>query len=98
PEVSVVDLSLDGALIEHADLLRAGTLASVTLWLPGREVTFQCRVIRSLIHREEVSPTGAREVIYHTGLKFLDVSEIARRVLEECLASGGRGGADPDPA
>ncbi|MFQ5839681.1 MAG: PilZ domain-containing protein [Candidatus Methylomirabilales bacterium] len=97
-DLSVVDLSLSGALVEHPDSVRPGTISSLTLLLPGKALTLTCRVIRSQVNRHEVSPTGAREPIYRTGVKFVEVHEAFRPRLEAYLASLKRKGSGPEAA
>jgi len=74
-----------GALIEHSNLVRLGTLSFLTLSIDGQEVSLRCRAVRSAIYRYELRPTGEREHVYRTGLEFSAVSEDARRLLDESL-------------
>lgn len=84
-KVSLLDLSLGGTLIEHSNLLFAGTLAFLTLSLPGQDVSLPCRVVRSMIHRSEAYPTGEQSRTYRTGLKFLGLSEESQRLLTQYI-------------
>ena len=84
-EVSILDISLGGALIEHSNLVRPGTLSFLTLLLRGREVSLRYRVVRSGIYRYETWPTGEQEHLYRTGVEFLAVSEDSRRVLDKYI-------------
>lgn len=84
-EASILDMSPGGALIEHSNLVRPGTLSFLTLSIDGQEVSLRCHIVRSAIYRYEVLPTGEREHVYRTGLEFSAVSEDARRLLDESL-------------
>ncbi|MBW8056313.1 MAG: PilZ domain-containing protein [Nitrospira sp.] len=73
-EVSVLNLSLGGALIEHAEVIRPDTILELVLTLAGRETRLRFRVVWSAIHRAEVQPDGEQELIFRTGLDFLGSS------------------------
>ncbi|MFQ5988557.1 MAG: PilZ domain-containing protein [Candidatus Methylomirabilales bacterium] len=87
PNVSVMNFSTNGALIEHSHLVRPGSLCFLTLSVPHEEFTLKCRVVRSRLHLSEVRTDGERDVIYRTGVEFLDTSEAARRLLKEYIES-----------
>ncbi len=78
-EVSVVDISLGGALIEHSYIIRPGTMTILILLLRGEKVSVDCRVIRTVVYRYETWPGGERDCVYRTGLELVDVSEDSRR-------------------
>jgi hypothetical protein len=84
---ALIDVGLEGAQIEHTDSTWPGTLAFLTVGLRGRELTLKCRVVHSALDRYEVSPTGKRTPLYRTGLEFLPISEEARRLLIDYIAS-----------
>jgi c-di-GMP-binding flagellar brake protein YcgR len=89
-EASILDMSLGGALIEHSNLVRPGTLAFLTLSVDGQEVSLRCRVLRSAIYRYEVRSTGEREHVYRSGLEFSKLSEEAQQLLDESIESFAR--------
>ena len=82
PRVSVVDLSLGGTLIEHATELDPGIISLLNLLFPGHEATQKCRVVRSDPHRLETLPIGTQDLVYRTGLEFLELSEESRRLID----------------
>lgn len=84
-ESSVLNISLGGALLEHAYIVRPGTISSLVLNVSGRAIELDCRIVRSSVHRLVVQPNGEGEVIYHTGLEFLDSSEDAHQILSNFL-------------
>ncbi len=89
--VSLVDISMGGALIEHSTEVGPGTLAFLTLvihMVHGWEAGLMCRVVRSVVDRYDVEPTGKRDLVYRTGLKFLAPSEVSRRVIVGYIADG----------
>ena len=73
-EVSVLNLSALGALIEHAEVIRPDTTLELVLTLARRETRLRCRVIWSAIHRAQVQPDGEQTLIFMTGLDFLGSS------------------------
>lgn len=68
---SVLNLSVGGALIEHAKIVRPGTILSLVLNLRRRETPVRCRVVWSAAHRTERQPNGEEELIYRTGVEFV---------------------------
>ncbi len=86
-EATLINMSLGGALIEHMHLVRPGTISSLTLLMLGREVTLNCRVVRSLVDRTEVQADGEHELVYRTGLEFLALSEDSLWLIYEFIDS-----------
>lgn len=91
---SLINISLGGALVEHPDIVRPGTISYMDITLLGREVKVRCRVTRSVVHRTEVLESGERGLIYHTGLEFFDppteVLDLILQYIESLQAEGHR--------
>lgn len=83
----VLNLSIGGSLIEHAHVVRPGTLSSLDLDLFGKRLRLKCRVARSVVHGSTVLPTGERELVYRTGLEFLELSEATRQMIGRYIQS-----------
>lgn len=83
----LLDISLGGALVEHSEPVRPGTLSSLDLDLQGMRVRLRCRVVRSRVSRPEMQPDGERALIYHTGLEFIDPSDETRQALNDFIQS-----------
>ncbi|MCI0483537.1 MAG: PilZ domain-containing protein [candidate division NC10 bacterium] len=83
----VVNISIGGSLIEHAHVVRPGTLSSLDLDVLGKRLRLKCRVARSVVHGSQVLPTGERELIYRTGLEFLDMSDAMRQMIGRYIQS-----------
>ncbi|MEE9125323.1 MAG: PilZ domain-containing protein [candidate division NC10 bacterium] len=94
-DASLVDISLGGAMIEHAHIVRPGTLSYLTLDLQGREVNLRCRVIRSVVHRHEVDPEGEQILVYRTGIEYVDLSDETQQRLHEYIMAGLEGSTPP---
>ena len=83
----LLNISLGGALIEHANVVRPGTPTSVELDLQGKRIRLRCRVARSVGNRIEVQPDGEQEMIYHTGLQFVEPSDETLQVIGDYIHS-----------
>lgn len=94
-EASLVDISLGGALVEHAHIVRPGTISYLVLTLKGGEVSVSCRVVRSVVHRPEVDPEGERVLIYRTGLEYIDLSDETLGLLNDYIVTGWEGSRGP---
>ncbi len=86
-EAFLQNISLKGALVEHARAVPRGIRSYLILNLHGNEVSLRCRVVRSVVHRRELLPTGKRESKYHTGLEFIEPSDETRQVVSEYIQS-----------
>jgi hypothetical protein len=86
-DAQILDISPGGSLIEHSQVVRPGTLSSLDLELLGKRMSLRCRVARSVVHRSEIQPDGDKELIYHTGLEFLDRSDETRRMIIDYIQS-----------
>ncbi len=83
----LINISISGALIEHSDLVRPGTLSVLTFFVQEQKVSLMCRVARSAVQRTEVRTEGERELIFRTGLEFLDAPEDSLRLIAEYVDS-----------
>ena len=86
-DASLVNISLGGALVEHIQVVRPGTVSLLDLVLQGKRVSVTCRVVRSVVNRVEVQPDGQRVLVYHTGLEFIDASEEMRQAISYYIQS-----------
>jgi hypothetical protein len=83
----LLNISLGGALIEHVGVVRPGTPSSLELDLHGKRIRLRCRVARSVGNRIEVQPDGEQELIYHTGLQFVEPSDETLQVIGDYIQS-----------
>jgi hypothetical protein len=101
-DVSILDISLGGMLIEHAPVVQPGIICDLVTTLLGHEMRLRCRVARSAVHRVEVNPGGKRKLIYRTGLEFLEHTDETRQVIRHYIKSvieeeNGGSASEPDP-
>ncbi len=86
-DASLINISVSGALIEHSDLVRPGTLSVLTFVVRGQEVGVRCRVVRSLVDRTEVQADGEHELVYRSALEFQALSEDSLWLIDEFIDS-----------
>jgi hypothetical protein len=71
----LLNISLGGALIEHAGVVRPGSPSSLELDLHGKRIRLRCRVARSVGNRN------------HTGLQFVEPSDETLQVIGDYIQS-----------
>jgi len=69
--VQILDITLYGALIEHTEVIRPGSILNLECTLAQRQIKLRCYVVQSLIHRRERQSDGEEALLYHTQLEFL---------------------------
>ena len=89
-DVFLLDISENGALIEHAHPVRDGTVLFLTLPSEEHQAPLKCRVVRSLEHHFEVLPSGKCGHVYRSGLEFLAPSEKSQQLINEYILAGIR--------
>lgn len=84
-EADLLDLSLEGALVEHQDMLHLGSPCLLQLKIAGEALNIRCHVVHSRVSRRELG--GA--LYYQTGLEFLDLPSQAEQTLGALIRSYG---------
>lgn len=84
-EADMLDLSLEGALVEHQDMLHLGSPCFLQLGIAGETLNIRCHVVHSRVSRKELG--GA--LYYQTGLEFLDLPPQAEQTLGALIRSYG---------
>lgn len=79
--IEIVDLSLDGAQVEHRGPALPGNTHPLTLELAGERFLLAAEVMWSQASRTAPDPSGARVLLYRTGLRFHRLSEDAEAFL-----------------
>lgn len=96
-EVRLVDLSITGARIEHGEILRPGSRCTFHLPPAVGSGVLSARVVHSRVVGATPMPDGDRQLLYQSGLAFLNVSPNQRAALEEIMKritpAGGIGDA-----
>ena len=84
-EADVLDLSLEGVLVEHQDMLPLGSPCFLQLGIAGETLTIRCHVVHSRVSRRELGGT----LYYQTGLEFLDLPPESEQSLGALIRSYG---------
>ena len=84
-EADVLDLSLEGALVEHQDMLPLGSPCYLQLGIAGEQLTIRCHVVHSRVSRRELEGT----LYFQSGLEFLDLPPDAEQTLGALIRSYG---------
>ncbi len=83
--VRLVDLSLQGARIEHVHPLNPGLLCFIDLPSGLGRGTFTGRVVWTALHRDEQTLEGERQRYYRTGVTWTDLTPEQQGVLTIAL-------------
>ncbi len=85
-EVRVLNLSSDGAMIEHSERLFPGRTCTLFLQLPGNQVRLETQVVWSQVTRiqRDAPPEGGLR--FRSGLHFGNLPEAAEAQLRDYLA------------
>jgi hypothetical protein len=84
-KVSLVNLSLGGAMIEHPGVVDPESMSFLSLELQQQTFSLRCRIVWSKVERHEVDPEGKAANIFRTGLEFLDPPEEVQGVIDEYI-------------
>ncbi|HET7854568.1 MAG TPA: PilZ domain-containing protein [Candidatus Methylomirabilis sp.] len=84
-EADVLDLSVEGALVEHQGMLPLGTPCFLQLEIDDQPMAVQCRVVHSRVSRKG----GGGILYYQTGLQFRHLSREAEQALGALIRSYG---------
>jgi hypothetical protein len=84
-DADILDLSIEGALVEHQDMLPLGSPCFLQLGIAGETLNIRAHVVHSRVSRRELG--GA--LYYQTGLEFLDLSPGAEQTLGALIRSYG---------
>ena len=83
--LSVSDLSPEGARVETSDALRVGSIRAFRINLGDQTVLLKGRIAHA-----QVRTLDTRQVVYTSGVEFVDVSPGARAGIEDYLRRTGR--------
>jgi hypothetical protein len=69
---ALVDVSATGALVEHLHVMRPGYQYRVRFVAPETAVDLTCRAVHSFIVRMQPPGEEEAELVYRTGLEFIE--------------------------
>jgi hypothetical protein len=73
--VSLIDLSLSGALVEHIEPIRPGEIYHLSITIKERKVPVLARAMRVFASHRVTVAGGERQVVYRTGMEFVGVEK-----------------------
>jgi hypothetical protein len=73
-DVTLLDLSRSGALIEHTQRIQVGDVYRLVFQLEGLDLTVKARVARSFASHYAPVAGGERQLVYRTGVEFTEVT------------------------
>ena len=86
-EVQVINLSLEGAMIEHREALSPGGGCHLFLRLGGAALSLHSRIVWSHVHSKRKGQNGEAHMRFRSGLYFPDLPEETRASLQRYLSS-----------
>lgn len=76
-DVTLIDLSLSGALVEHTEPVRPGEIYRLSFMVGDKQVQVLARAIRVFASHRVTVAGGERQVVYRTGMEFVGVKKDA---------------------
>lgn len=92
-DVSLCDLSIKGARIEHPSLLRPGSRCTLELPPPFGPLALTAEIVWSKVVGTEEEADGQRRLLYQSGFAFTGTTEDQQAVLGKALERIKPGGA-----
>jgi DNA-binding response OmpR family regulator len=74
-DVTLIDLSLSGALIEHTEPVRPGEIYRLSFAVGDKQVQLLARAIRVFASHRVTVAGGERQVVYRTGMEFVGLKK-----------------------
>lgn len=84
-DVQVINLSVDGAMIEHSEVLSPGAVFPLFLKLENVGLCLRAHVVWGHVYCTRKAQNGDGEIRFRSGLHFRDVSTQARESLERYI-------------
>ena len=91
-EALLLNISRDGALIEHDEVVRPGSTSSLELELSGQRVKLRARVVWSAVVRQRFTEELETALVYHSGLEFLGLPEETQDLVRDYIDAMTAGG------
>jgi DNA-binding response OmpR family regulator len=73
--VTLLDLSLSGALVEHSEPVSPGEIYRLSFPVGGKEVQVLARAIRAFARHRVAVAGGRRQIVHQTGMEFVGVEK-----------------------
>lgn len=94
-DASLIDLSTMGAMIEHTQVLRPGTLCDLAMRWGEKELIVRAKVVWSSVIRSDKDEKGKDILIYRSGLEFYEPKKEQADFIASIVGSFLPGGSSP---
>jgi DNA-binding response OmpR family regulator len=88
-DVTLVDISLSGALVEHTESVRPGEIYRLSILVNAQKVQILARAMRVFASHRVTMAGGERQVVYRTGMEFVglkkEVADLIATHIEDLL-------------
>ena len=88
--VSILDLSLGGARLEHTAILRPGSTCFLRLPLRQEAFSLTCRIVWSRAVGRAAGRPGETGLLYQSGVQFADLTAEVKALLAAFLEIQGK--------
>lgn len=100
-DVSIIDLSPSGALVQHTEPVRPGEIYRLSFAVGGSQVQVLARAVRVFASDRVALAGGESQLIYRTGMEFVGVekgaADLIAAYVEHLPKQPGRGMGDGIP-
>jgi hypothetical protein len=73
-DVTLVDLSRSGVLVEHIHRVRVNEVYQLSFQLDGLQIKAKAQTVRSFVSHRGPGAGADRQLLYRTGMEFVDLS------------------------
>jgi DNA-binding response OmpR family regulator len=80
-DVTLVDISLSGALVEHTEPVRPGEIYRLAVTFDDAKLQILARAMRVFASHRVTMAGGERQVVYRTGMEFVGVKKEAAELI-----------------
>lgn len=96
-EAKLVDLSIGGARLEHTHTLHPGFIYFLTFSVGDRTLSVRSRVVWSSVSGTIKTEGGESQLLYRSGVEFMDLGESDQKYLADLIISLSSGGGTSPP-
>jgi hypothetical protein len=83
--VTLLDLSLSGALLEHVEPVNPGEIYRLSFPIEGKQVQVLARAVRAFASHRVTIAGGERQLVYRTGMEFVGTEKTATDLISAYL-------------
>jgi len=83
--VTLLDLSLSGALVEHVEPVSPGEIYRLSFPVEGKQIQVLARAVRAFASHRVTIAGGERQLVYRTGMEFVGIEKGAADLISAYL-------------